>query len=237
MKTPLKCLLAMFGFALICPQLASAQNTGGVFPPTVNDGHKSAQYRITLSDDDRSAQRVHYQQAINGDFMWRLLGQVKTNDGDTDFDFVQAELFWDFSETGDSHAQGVRFDLRYRDDDRPAQFGLNWMHQFKLSETWSARALALSSAQFGSNPADGIALQTRGNVMYKASGGVTLGGELYSNWGRTGNLRSLDESGQQAGPFVSVPVGEKTALYLNALVGLTDTTPDTELRLWLTQNF
>ena len=83
-----------------------AQNTGGVFPPTVSEGHKSWQYRWAVdpesaNGDTAFAQRLHYQQAINDDFMWRIVGQVrKTDDSDFDPDFLQAELFWEFSEAG-----------------------------------------------------------------------------------------------------------------------------------------
>ena len=82
-----------FGILLILlsPLYAMAQNTGGVFPPDVNEGHKSAQYRIAANlDNDRFAQRLHYQQAIDGDLMWRIVGQTReTATSDFDFDYVQ----------------------------------------------------------------------------------------------------------------------------------------------------
>ena len=234
----LKSILTLCGAFLILPQIAAAQNTGGVFPPTVNDGHKSAQYRVTFSDNDRSAQRAHYQQAVNGDVMWRIVGQVKSDGFDTDFDYLQGELFWDLSEGNPDYSQGLRFDARYRDDNRSHQVGVNWMHQFKLSDTWTARALVLTAAQFGDNAADGVALQTRGSLIYNIDKGVTAGAELYNSYGTTDNFLDLVDEGQhQLGPFVSFPVFEKTSLYAGALFGLTDVTPDSELRLWLTQGF
>lgn len=235
-----KFLVSLFiGCTLVglTPYFASAQNTGGVFPPSVNDGHKSLQYRITFSDNDRAAQRAHYQEALNDDFMWRVVGQVKSNGSDTDFDYLQGELFWDFSDKDDDWAQGVRFDLRVRDEDRPNQFGLNWMHQFKLSDKLTARALALSSLQFGTNAADGIFLQTRGNLIYKAADKVNLGVELYNSYGSTDNFQSFKNSQQQVGPFVSFPIRENTSIYLNVLLGMSEATPDTDLRLWITQGF
>lgn len=232
-----KAFLIAAVMACVSVQFAAAQNTGGVFPPTVNDGHKSFQYRLTVSENERSAQRAHYQEALSDDFMWRVVGQIKSNDGKTDFDYLQGELFWDFSEKGDIWAQGVRFDARVRDKNRPHQVGLNWMHQFKLSDTLTARALALSSYQFGDNAADGIFLQTRGNLIYKASDKLNLGVELYNSYGSTENFQSFKDSQQQFGPFLSFPLRGNTSIYLNALLGLSKAAPDADLRVWVTQGF
>lgn len=237
MMNKIATLLTALTVTVFSSQTALAQNTGGVFPPTVNDGHKSLQYRITLSDNDKSAQRIHYQEAINDDFMWRVVGQVKSQGNDTGFDYLQAELFWDFSNKGDDWAQGVRFDFRVRDEDRPSQFGLNWMHQIKLSDRLTARALALSTVQFGDNAADGIALQSRGNLIYKATDKVNVGAELYNSYGSTDRLQSFKNSQQQFGPFVTFPLRKNTSLYVNALFGLSKATPDTDIRLWVTQGF
>jgi len=234
----LKAITLALTFFVVSSQFAAAQNTGGVFPPIVNEGHKSLQLRLAFADDNNgSAQRLHYQQAINDDFMWRIVGQVNSNNGDTDFNFVQGELFWDFSDKGDDWAQGVRFDLRVRDENRPSQFGFNWMHQFKLSNRLTARALALSTVQFGDNAADGIALQTRGSLMYKTNDKINIGVELFNSYGTTANFQSFKNSQQQFGPFISVPIRNNTSIYASALFGLSDATTDTDLRLWVTQSF
>jgi len=114
--------------SLSLSNVAFAQNTGGVFGPTVNQGHKSLQYRGAINPDNNFgetgfAQRLHYQQAINGDFMWRILG-----------------LFWELSGNDDKHKTGLRFDARLRGDNRAEQLGLNWMNQFNFDGGWSARA-------------------------------------------------------------------------------------------------
>ena len=109
--------LTVLGCALFAPQ-AYAQNTGGVFPTQVNEGHRSLQYRAAINPDNAQdefgfAQRLHYQQAINGDLMWRVVGQTqKTESSDFDFAFLQAELFWELSDDQDQHKTGLRFDAR-----------------------------------------------------------------------------------------------------------------------------
>jgi hypothetical protein len=82
--------IAFLGLLLAATPTALAQNTGGIFSPIVNEGHKSVQYRVTYDPDtDGISQRVHYQQAINGNLMWRgLVSARKSNESDVDFDFV-----------------------------------------------------------------------------------------------------------------------------------------------------
>lgn len=83
--------------------ISEAQNTAGVFGPIVKEGHASAEYRVTFDpESDGLAQRIHYQQSINGDFMWRAVyGTRKTPDSDFDPDFFQTELYWELSEDED----------------------------------------------------------------------------------------------------------------------------------------
>ena len=220
------------------PLSAAAQNTGGIFPPVVNEGHKSAQYRTAYNlDNDNFAQRLHYQQAINGDFMWRLIGQTReTAASDFDFDFVQAELFWQLSPDNSDYGTALRFDVRLRDDDRPHQLGLNWSNQLKFAQGWTARAVILSAYQFGENDTGGIFLAPRAHLSRKLGNGVAIGAEYYGNFGNTKRF-SLSKTGQAAGPFISTKIAEKTSLIAGVQFGLNDVAPDADLRLWLTQGF
>lgn len=218
---------------------ASAQNTGGVFPPMVNADHKSAQYRIAYNDDtQRFNQRVHYQQAINGDFMWRVIGQTrKTSDSDFDFDYVQGELFWELSGDDDMHKSGLRFDARLRDDDRSNILGVNWMNQFNFDNGWSARALLLTSVQIGDNAGDGVGLQTRFQVNKRLDNGPNLGAELYNNYGTTDDgLGRFDDQNHTFGPYVNWPISQGWSVFTGPLFGLSDGAPDTEYRLWITKS-
>jgi len=217
---------------------AMAQNTGGVFPPDVNEDHKSAQYRIAANlDNDRFAQRLHYQQAIDGDFMWRIVGQTReTAASDFDFDYVQAELFWQISPDENNYRTGLRFDARIRDDNRPNQIGVNWMHQWKFDGGWTARLVGLSALQIGDNSADGIFLSPRAHLSRKLESGVSLGLEYYGSFGSTENF-SVNKTGQTAGPFVSTKLTGNTSLLAGIQLGLNDKAPDADLRLWITQGF
>ena len=231
-------LAAMF----IAPDVM-AQNTGGVFPAMVNEGHRSIQYRGAINPDNAAgefgfAQRLHYQQAINGDFMWRILGQTqKTDSSDFDLDFLQAELFWELSDDEDKHKTGFRFDARLRDEDRAEQLGLNWMNHFNFEDGWHARALVLTSVQIGDTAADGVNIQTRGRIAKKLESGHTLGLEMFNNYGRTSGFGSFSDQSHTIGPFIAAPLGNKVSVFAGPLFGITRASPDVEACLWLTKGF
>lgn len=240
----LRLILATLVFLGLCSSVAFAQNTGGVFPPTVNEGHRSLQYRAAIDPDNAQdnfgfAQRLHYQQAINDDFMWRIIGQTrKTDDNDIDVDFIGAELFWEFSDNDDHYKNGVRFDGRIRLDGRAEQLGFNWIHQWNLADGWSARAVLLTGLQVGDNSADGINLQTRTRIAKRLNNGVTLGLENYSNYGNTGgDIGSFDDQNHTIGPFISAPISKGLSIFGGPLFGLSEAAPDFETRIWLTQSF
>ena len=213
---------------------ASAQNTGGVFGPVVNEGDRQVQYRITFDpDSDGLAQRIHYEQALNGDFMLRGVVQArKTTDSDLDFDYFQGELFWELSRDGASWRTGLRLDARIRDGDRPETIGLNWMNHWNLAGSFSARFLVLSSVDIGDNARDGVFLQTRASLYRKLGKGPRLGLELYNSYGSTDGFADFDDQRHQLGPAANFSLGAGRSLFTNVLFGLTDATPDAELRLW-----
>ena len=91
-------------------------NTAGVFPPVVQEGHRSLQYRVTLNPDSGAfGTRLHYQESLNDDVMLRgIVHASESATGHSKVDFVQGELFWDLSEDTDRLRHGFRFDARAR---------------------------------------------------------------------------------------------------------------------------
>lgn len=225
---------------LLLSNPAMAQTTGGVFPPNVNEGHRSIQYRGGYNPDtDVYAQRLHYQAALNGDFMLRGLVQARTEDDSSiEVDFVQAELFWDLSEDTDKWRTGVRFDARIRTEGRPGQIGFNWMNRWSLSEDWESRFLVLTSANVGDGASGGVALQTRGALNYSGFKGVGVGLEVFSAYGTTDDFAdSFDEQRHAIGPTLNLKITPTISLFGGPLFGLTDATPDQDYRIWITQSF
>jgi len=169
--------------------------------------------------------------------MWRVLGQTReTDDSNVDFDFLQAELFWEFSDESSNRRTGVRFDVRARDDNRPDQIGVNWMNLWLLKHGWSTRAVLLTTYQFGDNAADGIGLGSRGLLAKRFSNNHSIGVELFSTYGTTDNIQDFDDQSHSLGPMYSFPVGGNWSVFTGLLFGVTDASADSEVRFWLTKS-
>lgn len=235
---PAKIPLALFALVLL-NHSAQAQNAGGIFPPVVNEGHRAAQYRATFdTDNSRFVQRLHYEAARDGQTMWRIVAQTrKTAQSDADFDFVQGEWFWQISPDDAPWQHGLRFDARVRGDGRPGLLGLHWMSQFALTPQWTGRFIVLTAADVGDGAADGVFLQTRGFAQYRYSPSTNVGVEFYNSYGSTKDIQDFDDQRHQIGPYVTHNFAEGWQLFAGALVGLTDATPDQELRIWFTKFF
>ena len=217
---------------------------GGIFPPIVSEGHQSIQYRAAVNSESNVsdfgfAQRLHYQRAINGDFMWRIIGQTRrTAESDVDFDLFAAELYWELSNDDDNHKHALRLDGHIRDRGQSDRIGLDWSHQWSLKNDWSVRAILLTGIEVGDNSADGINLQTRTRLTKKLENNVTVGFENYSNYGNTGgDIGSFNDQNHTIGPVISFPVGNGFSIFGGPLFGISDAAPDVETRLWITNSF
>ncbi len=239
MNIPLKRNALAFSLFAMLASPAAAQNTGGVFGPAVNADDRAVQYRVTYDpDSERAAQRIHYQQSIDGDLRPRLVVQGSSAPGDNfDIDFVQAELLWQLTPDDKDWQMALRFDGQVRTVDGRGLVGVNWVNQFDLGKGWQARFLVLSSVDIGNNARDGIFLQTRANVTKKLGGGLSGGVEMFNFYGTTGNLPDFNDQVHQIGPFVSVKAGQGWSLFGSALFGVTRGSPDSQLRLWVTKGF
>lgn len=107
----------------------------------------------------------------------------------------------------------------------------------RRSDAEDRRFLVLTAFDIGEGARDGAALETRANLYRTLSGKYHAGLELFSSYGATAEFADLDEQRHGLGPFVSFPVSNGWSIFAGALFGLTDSTPDTDLRFWATRNF
>lgn len=218
-----------------------AQTMGGVFSPIVKQGHASAQYRFGINPDgpggeDQIAHYLHYQKSLNDSFMLRGIAQVRdTGPGTTDFDFVEGQLFWQLSENGSSWQRGFRFDARLRDGGRPTRLGASWTNQLQLTKRTQARFILMGAVEAGANTPDGVFLQTRARLSRRFDDGPTVGVDMFNNYGSSDDFGGFDDQSHQIGPFISVPVTEHWSLLGSTLIGVSDSAPDTNVRIWLTR--
>lgn len=232
----IRCFCALI---TLWPALVLSSNTGGVFGPVVTPGHRAAQYRIAQDPDSHAvAQRVHYEASVDDRFMWRAIAQLrKTPESDLDFDFFQGEFFVELSDVADDWKQGLRLDVRLRDEDRPHQLGLNWMHQVPLGSEWRARLLLLSALQFGNGSADGLFLQSRASIGRSLSARARVDAEWFSSYGSSQEFASWEQQVHQLGPTMSVTLGRGWSVFGGPLFGMTRRSPDLHLRAWVTRRF
>lgn len=226
-------------FGMCGPMSAHAQNTSGVFSPVVDEGERSAQYRLGFDPDgDALAQRFHYQEALNGELRWRFIGQFRRTDGsDVDFDFARLELLWQVTPDDQAYQSALRFEARYRSDDRPGDIGVLWTNQWPLGEGWRLRLIGDLGREIGSGADDGFTLGSRAEISRKLDFSSRIGVQLFSDYGTTEALPGFDEQEHELGPVASFDVGEDWSLVTGALFGLTDASADAQFRLWVSRDF
>ena len=225
--------------ALLWALPAAAQNTGGVFGPTVNDGHRSAQYRAAYDFDTHAfAQRAHYQQAINGDLMWRVLVQArKTADSNVDADFIQGELFWQLSNPSRNWQHALRLDVRYRTEGRPGVIGLHWTNQFDLGEDWIARFVLLTATELGNGASGDLVMQTRAMIAYSINPTLSAGVEMFNTYGPIDDFPTLQAQDHQIGPVIAANLNSQWRLLAGVLFGMSKEASDAQGRVWMTHRF
>ena len=214
-------------------------NTAGVFPPIVQEGHRSLQYRITVNPDTGAfGTRLHYQESLNDDVMLR--GIVHASESATSHskvDFVQGELFWDLSEDTDRLRQGFRFDARARGRGEPSSVSVNYGLQYNVSPQWQARLAVLNTRSFGAKANTNIQFQARSQLSYRASRAVSLNLEYYSQLGAIDNFNPWKNQKHQIGPSVNWRVTHGWTLYGGFLSSMNNSSPDTVYRMWVTKAF
>jgi hypothetical protein len=218
---------------------ATAQNTGGVSSPVINAGHSAAQYRATYAADSEGfAQRVHYESALDGSRMVRVIAATrKTSDGDVDFDYVEGELFWQISDDAKFWQTGLRFDGRIRGDDRPGSVGINWLNQWTLANGITTRFTIIASANIGNDATDDIFLRTRGGAMKSLDNGASVGIEFYNSYGAASQVGDFDGQSHTIGPALTIPIGKDLSIYTGAQFGVTKAAENTALRFRLIKKF
>lgn len=235
-----QCMLAGLAAGLLLYALpAASQNTGGVFGPVVNEGHRSLQYRAAYDFENYGfAQRLHYQQAINGDLMWRVLVQArKTTDSRVDTDFVQGELFWQLANPTPNWQHALRFDLRYSTEGRPGAIGVHWTNQFDFAARWMARFVVLTATQIGDGANGDLVMQTRASVAYSLDPGLRAGLELFNTYGPIDDFPTLQAQNHQIGPTIAASVGGGWSIFGSLLFGISDAASDTQGRVFFNRSF
>ena len=230
----LLCYLGLLSFSQ-----AGSANTAGVFPPVVQEGHRSLQYRVTLNPDNGAfGSRLHYQQSLNSDVMLRGIVHTSENTkGHSRVDFVQGELFWDLSDDTHRLRHGFRCDARARGRGEPSSFSMNYGLQYDVSPSWQARLAVLSTASYGGDANNDIQFQARSQLSFRSSQTVSINLEYYSQLGAVDDFNPWKSQKHQIGPSVNWRISNGWTLYGGFLSSLNNSSPDSVYRMWLTKAF
>lgn len=229
--------------ACLASGTAAAQNTSGVTGPVVNAGHRAAEYRLAFAPGeggapDAYAHRFHYEQALDGHRMARLVLQTNDTQGQgAEFSYLQGQFFWELSSDEDAWKRAFRFDARLTGGGGPHELRVSFANQWALTDRLSARLMALAGVEAGDGRKDGITLASRAWLAYDLDPDVTIGVETLNPYGSTSDLSRFGVSNHQAGPFVSAGLGQDWAVAGRVLFGLSDAAPDTDFRFELERRF
>lgn len=233
-------ILWILVFSLVPAAFAHAQNTSKVSGPVVDIDDRGLQYRLALigGDEDEWSQRFQYRHAISDNFRSRFIVATRERDGkQVDFNYLRLEGHWQLTPDERPHQMGVRVEGRLRFKGAE-EIRVNVLNQWSLGDGWRARAMLLNKLQVADRSNKELRFSTRLALSRKMEQGFRLGVHGFFDLGDTGGLNVLnDRSTSEFGPFVSFNLLEKTDLYLGTLHGVSDASPDTQLRLILTQSF
>ncbi|WP_298912413.1 hypothetical protein [uncultured Algimonas sp.] len=223
---------------------ASAQNLTGVFGPVVDADDHALEYRVgailAAGDDEAEwGQRLHYERALSGSFRLRgIIATRETPSREIDYDYARIEAVWQITPDERAYQTGMRFEARTRGDGRPEEIRANWLNQWALPDDWRIRAHLMNTLQVAQRTNDELQFQGRFELSRNLPDrGVRLGLHSYVDFGDTGKLRAFKGSEAEIGPFVEFGVGEDVTVYLGTLHGLTGSSDDNQLRLFVERSF
>lgn len=209
-----------------------AQSTSGVTGPVIKDNEQSIEYRWAFSKRDGSNdlainQRLHYQRSFSDDKRVRLI--VAGNS-----DSIQSFGLQSMWQLPTKHTQALRLDTRFNSKFALSRLSFHHAQEFSLGDKWDSRLVLIYSYSDLDRYENAKSLGLRTNVFKSIAKGRRVGFELHTTF------PSSSEIGDNAdaisfGPFFSSPLGlsSKISIYTSALVGLTDTEPDMQLRVFL----
>ena len=238
----LKCLIIIL-FSILFAFPALAQNTTGVFGPVVNSDDHGIEYRAAAvldpsGDDVAWAQRFHYEKAVSGSLRLRgIIATRETAGSEMDLDFVRAEAVWQITPDGGDYQTGMRFEARARADGRPDEVRANWINQWSLGDGWRARAIMMNTLQVAQRTNVNWQIDGRFGLSRKLSSGVRLGLNSYVEFGDTSDFRSFNGSEAEIGPFVEFDLFDQVGVYVGTLHGLTGSSDDNQVRIFLERTF
>ena len=218
---------------------ALAQNTSGVFGPTVGEDDHAIEYRaaVILEDGNSWGQRIHYEKAINDRLRPRIIiATEESGSSEFDLDFIRAELVWQITPDEQDYQAGMRFEGRIRDEGAE-EVRANFINQWSLGDGWRARAIWLNTLQVADTTKDELQFSARLGLSRKMEQGFRIGAHGFFDLGDTSDFRVLNGVDSEVGPFISFDLTDQVEVYIGSLHGLTKGSTDNQLRFFIERAF
>lgn len=214
---------------------ALAQNTGGVSGPKVKSDDRSIGYRLAWAPDtDGFAHRLHYQHAVSDRLRFRIIALQNNGGGDLRFRSVRLETHYQIIDNRSGWNSAVQLQGLIPDgNDGPGRIRLAWINSFDLTEDWEVRASLLGAREIGDQAREGVWLETRSEATYGLGGGYRIGAQMFNNYNSTAEFGTWDNQRHAIGPVLKGRLGARTGFQASALFGVTERSPDADLRLFL----
>ncbi|WOI53853.1 hypothetical protein [Parvularcula sp. LCG005] len=165
---------------------------------------------------------------IVGEGIWREGGALQ-------FRQASANLYWQLSDDDARFRSGLRLDATIRNGTAPDGVSLFFLSEQKWTDSFSTRAILVTSKEMGDQAANGIKLETRLRADCTDGSKRHFGIEAYDLHGTTARLAPYDRQRHQIGPYASFPVGTGWTVTPGLLLGLSQASPDMEFRLFFSR--
>lgn len=222
---------------------ASAQNLSSVSGPTVSADKREVEYRLgwvpaDSGDDASIGHRIAYGASLNERRAFKVFANLSDRPGDDlRIRNLNAQYLIELSpENARIWQTGIRFDARLSTGPGPERIGVNWLNQWRLSETLRARAQFIATRQLGDGARETVDFSFRSSLTWKATDQFDIALLAFTDLGNTDDF-GIDDRVQEAGPAISGDLPNGYGWTLGTLFGLTDRAPDHDFRFWITKSF
>lgn len=239
------CLLALA--AAFSPAALAQSLTGNVGSADVSAGERAYEFRIGISEEGDIGSRAHFDVAFNDWYQLRTIAAFAQPDAeDWEFRGLTFENWFQWREEGEDgsgYNGGLRLAYTFAEGSRTDEVAARLTLTDKLADGWEWRANLIGEIEAGSGSEGGVNIGSRAQVS-RAMGGPflgarswRLGAEVFSEYGNSRDLASLDEQAHQIGPVVKAGWDNGVYVQAAARVGLTDGSDDGMIKLFIGREF
>ena len=216
-----------------------AQNTSSVFSPTFKKDHRSVEYRMAHDIKSHAlGTRLHYQEALNEKYRARIqLKTKKTSDHNFDLYYGRLQLLQRLTLGDDKYQSALRYEATFATNNNPNEFAIGFTNQYQFNDKLSSRLILMTAREFGENQNPYFALESRASVKYKFNSRFSTGLEMFNEYGSTKEVPTFADQDHQIGPFISSKINKNFNIVTGFLLGMTNASPDQEVRVFIKNSF